>query len=98
LPVGYRLIWKDDSSYVGHLAILVGTSRSHIQKTLTNHHIGHGIHYPLTDNQQPAWQNIFASVSMPQSEALAEQIVTLPCFPAMSEQEMEQVCSALVAL
>jgi dTDP-4-amino-4,6-dideoxygalactose transaminase len=98
LPTGYRLIWKDDSSYVGHLAILVGTSRSHIQKTLTDHHIGHGIHYPLTDNQQPAWQNIFASVSVPQSEALAEQIVTLPCFPAMSEQEIEQVCSALVAL
>ena len=98
LPRNHQMIWHDDASYVGHLAILVGPSRSHIQEVLDAHQIGHGIHYPLTDNQQPAWQQIFLHASVPNCEKLANQIVTIPCFPAMTDAEVAQVCSALVAL
>lgn len=98
LSSGYRMIWRDDSSYVGHLAILIGPSRENIQNVLNNHEVGHGIHYPLTDNQQPTWKRTFSSVSVPNSELLADQIVTIPCFPGMTEREIAQVCTALSAL
>ena len=98
LPANYQMIWQDDASYVGHLAILVGPSRSHIQKVLDTHQVGHSIHYPLTDNQQPAWQTILAGSKVVNCESLAELIVTIPCFPSMTEVEIAQVCAALAAL
>jgi dTDP-4-amino-4,6-dideoxygalactose transaminase len=98
LPANHQMIWHDDASYVGHLAILVGPSRSHIQQVLDAHQVGHGIHYPLTDNQQPAWQQTFFNASVPNCEKLGKQIVTIPCFPAMTDAEVAQVCTALAAL
>jgi dTDP-4-amino-4,6-dideoxygalactose transaminase len=32
LPAGHKMIWQDDASYVGHLAIVVGPSRAQIQQ------------------------------------------------------------------
>ena len=98
LPESHKMIWQDDVSYVGHLAILVGPSRSHIQQVLDAHEVGHGIHYPLTDNSQPAWQEVFTSVSVPNCDQLAKQIVTVPCFPSMTDTEVTRVCTALAAL
>jgi len=98
IPANHYMVWKDDSTYVGHLAILVGPNRPHIQQVLNSHEVGHGIHYPLIDNQQPAWRKILAQASVPNCERLADRIVTIPCFPSMTEQEVEQVCIALAAL
>ena len=98
LPESHKMIWQDDASYVGHLAILIGPSRAHIQQVLDAHEVGHGIHYPLTDNQQPAWQEVFVGASVPNCDLLATQIVTIPCFPSMTEVEITQVCTALAAL
>lgn len=98
LPASHKLFWQNDASFVGHLAILNGPSRSHIQHVLDAREVGHGIHYPLTDNQQPAWQMIFTHSSVPNCDLLAQQIVTIPCFPTMTEAEIAQVCTALAAL
>ena len=98
LPVSHKMIWQDDASYVGHLAIVVGPSRAHIQQVLDAHEVGHGIHYPLTDNSQPAWQMNFRDATVPNCDQLATQIVTIPCFPSMTDAEIGQVCSALAAL
>jgi dTDP-4-amino-4,6-dideoxygalactose transaminase len=98
LPASHHMIWRDDASYVGHLAIVVGPSRAHIQQVLDAHEVGHGIHYPLTDNLQPAWQEVFVDASVPNCDQLAIQIVTIPCFPSMTDAEIAQVCTALAAL
>ncbi|MCX6403702.1 MAG: DegT/DnrJ/EryC1/StrS family aminotransferase [Actinobacteria bacterium] len=98
LPASHKMIWRDDASYVGHLAIVVGPSRAHIQQVLDAHEVGHGIHYPLTDNSQPAWQEVFVDASVPNCDQLATQIVTIPCFPSMTDAEIAQVCTALAAL
>jgi aminotransferase EvaB len=98
LPTTHRMIWQDNESYVGHLAIVIGPNRSHIQKVMSENEVGHGIHYPLTDNQQPAWKKYFSGASVPNCVELAEQIVTVPCFPGMTEPEIVQVCAALSSL
>ena len=94
----HKIIWRDDASFVGHLAILVGPDRQEIQKVLDSNAVGHGIHYPLPDNLQPAWQTSFKHSYVPNSETLARQIVTIPCFPQMNEDEISQVCMALSEL
>jgi aminotransferase EvaB len=94
----HHMIWCNDSSFVGHLAILVGPSRQEIQKVLDRNAVGHGIHYPLPDNLQPAWKSSFKNSYVPNSETLARQIVTIPCFPRMNENEISRVCRALSEL
>jgi dTDP-4-amino-4,6-dideoxygalactose transaminase len=94
----HRMIWRDGASFVGHLAILVGPSRQEMQNVLNQNAVGHGIHYPLPDNLQPAWQKNFKHSYVPNSETLARQIVTIPCFPQMNENEISQVCRALSEL
>ena len=91
----YSLVWKDDLSYVGHLAVLICPDRENVQSVLHQHEIGHGVHYPISDHQQPAWKSLFKETTLPNTEALVNSIITIPCFPSMRESEIHQVCTTL---
>ena len=52
------------------------------------------MHYPLALTQQPAYER-FATVGCPEAEAWAAQCVSLPCFPELSDDEVEQVAAAV---
>jgi dTDP-4-amino-4,6-dideoxygalactose transaminase len=92
------LIGKDNSSFVGHLAVLVTGSRDADMSSLKKANIATGIHYPILDHQQAGWSAYFGDVKLPNSEALVQQIVSLPCFPLLQEFEIERVCEALQSL
>jgi dTDP-4-amino-4,6-dideoxygalactose transaminase len=98
LPGQRRLIWSDSSSYIGHLAVVVSSTRMDDQANLLEHGVSTGIHYPVLDHQQPAWSRYFTSVKIPHSEVANTQIYTIPCFPRMSTQEVDTVVSALTQL
>ncbi len=90
-----RMIHAKSESFVGHLAIMVTPSREQDTNYLNRSGVGTGIHYPILDNQQPAWKPIFTGQYAPDAETNVEQILTLPCFPKLTESEIEQVCEAL---
>ncbi len=90
-----RMIHAKYESFVGHLAIMVTPSRGQDAESLTRSGVGTGIHYPILDNHQPAWKSIFKGSYAPNAEKNVEQILTLPCFPKLSELEIQQVCEAL---
>jgi aminotransferase EvaB len=92
------LIGEDDPSFVGHLAVLVTSSRDADISSLKKANIGTGIHYPILDHQQAGWGNHFISVKLPNSESLVQKIISLPCFPLLQESEIERVCEALQSL
>ena len=52
------------------------------------------MHYPLADHQQPAYAHLTAE-ALPRSTAWAAQCVSVPCFPEMTEAEVELVAAAL---
>ena len=93
-----HLLWKDDPSFVGHLAIMVSNTRDSDIESLETSHIGTGVHYPITDHQQIAWKSVFAGQSSPCADMLTSQILTLPCFPKMTDSEVDAVCVALTQL
>lgn len=92
------VIGKDDSSFVGHLAVLVTSSRDADVSILKKANIATGIHYPILDHKQTGWSSYFGNVKLPNSEALVQKIVSLPCFPLLQEIEIERVCEALQSL
>ena len=92
------VIGKNDESFVGHLAVLVTSSREADMSSLNKVNIATGIHYPILDHQQAGWSAYFSDIKLPKSESLVEKIVSLPCFPLLQEFEIERVCEALQAL
>lgn len=52
------------------------------------------VHYPLALTQQPAYRQ-FARRPCPEAEAWAAECVTLPCFPEMTDEEVDAVCNGI---
>ena len=94
-----RLIHAEGESFVGHLAVMTTPERDRDRERLTNAGIETSIHYPVPDHLQPAWeQRIETPVSLANTETLARQVLSVPCFPSMTEAEIDQVRVALAAL
>jgi dTDP-3-amino-3,4,6-trideoxy-alpha-D-glucose transaminase len=53
-----------------------------------------GVHYPLALTQQPAYA-AFVRDACPESEAWASECLSFPCFPEMTDDEIETVCRAI---
>jgi dTDP-4-amino-4,6-dideoxygalactose transaminase len=84
-------------AFVGHLAVLVSPDRQGDAEALLGAGIQTGVHYPVLDPVQPAWQD-GGCLPTPVAETLVSRIVTLPCFPAMTEDEIVRVCTVLGSL
>jgi aminotransferase EvaB len=99
LKPGWRIIHSKGERFVGHLAVVIAPTsgaREQAVRILTDRKIGHDIHYPILDCDQPAWQGrarISADLSV--SRLLTQQIVSIPCFPEMTVDELEQVIDAI---
>jgi dTDP-4-amino-4,6-dideoxygalactose transaminase len=55
---------------------------------------GTAVHYPRALTQQVAYQQ-FVRGGCPEAESWAAECVSLPCFPEMTDDEIEVVCRAL---
>ncbi len=53
-----------------------------------------GVHYPLALTQQPAYQE-FVAAACPEAEQWAAECVSFPCFPELTDDEIEAVCRAI---
>jgi len=96
---GQRYMLSDDSErYVGHLAVMVTNDRSTDIDRLEALGVSTGVHYPIADNRQPGWRGLVPARKLPNTDWLIDRILTLPCFPAMSDAEVDQVAGALASL
>lgn len=98
LPGRRTIIAAEGPEFVGHLAVMLTDVRQSDQQTLHNRGISTGIHYPVLDHHQPAWQQLIENPGTPNAEKLVTRILTLPCFPSMTEDEIERVVTALGSL
>jgi dTDP-4-amino-4,6-dideoxygalactose transaminase len=92
------MVYNDADDFVGHLAVMITPHQQADIEKLNQAGIGNGVHYPVLDHHQPAWENHFVGASLPNSEQLVKSIATLPCFPLMTENEIYRVCEVLKTL
>jgi dTDP-4-amino-4,6-dideoxygalactose transaminase len=57
--------------------------------------VGTSVHYPSTIPAQPAFARAEAPGSCPCAEAAAAEVLCLPCYPELSEAEVERVAAAV---
>lgn len=81
-----------------HLAVLVTEGledRRDITAFMTSRGIATDIHYPVLDTQQRGLPDPVGSATLDVSRDAQERILTIPCFPAMNDEEIETVVAAL---
>jgi dTDP-4-amino-4,6-dideoxygalactose transaminase len=80
--------------YVAHLYVVRSSRRDALRKHLGEHGIQTDVHYPLPDHRQPCHAGRFDTVTLPVTETHAASVLTLPCFPELSESEVQRVIDA----
>ena len=83
--------------HVYHQYVIRTTQRDRLRAYLQTAGIETGIHYPVPLHRHPAWLGSYGeSPPLPRAERLAQEILSLPVFPDLSDAEAEKVADAVV--
>ena len=80
--------------FVAHLYVVKSKERAALQHHLEAHGVGSDIHYPTADYLQPLFAHRFQDIHLASTEAACDEVLTLPCFPELTDAEVTQVIDA----
>jgi dTDP-4-amino-4,6-dideoxygalactose transaminase len=87
------------SQAVYHLYVIRTGNREAMMEHLKTGGIATGIHYPIPLHRQRAYAALgYASGDFPVSEKCASQIVSLPMYPQLTEEQQTRVADAILKL
>jgi dTDP-4-amino-4,6-dideoxygalactose transaminase len=88
---------RDGVGHVFHLYVLRVPDRAALQARLRAAGVGTGIHYPSPVHLQPAYHGRvpLGPSGCRATEIAAEQVLSLPMYPELTDGQIEQVCEAL---
>jgi len=90
-------IERDDARHVYHLYVLRSAHRDALLAHLTASGIAAGIHYPIPLHRQPAYANRgYDRLSLPRTERAAAEVLSLPMYPELSEDQQAQIVDAVL--
>ena len=82
-----------DHQHVYHLYVIRTEHRDELRKSLLDHGIETGIHYPIPLHLQQADSSLnLPAGSFPNAEHSARTVLSLPMHPYLSQQQVEYVC------
>lgn len=77
---------------VWHLFVVKTEDRDGLSATLKSNGVSSGIHYPVPLHQQPAYEYLrLPESSLPVTEKIAKEILSLPMFPELTPEVISQV-------
>jgi dTDP-4-amino-4,6-dideoxygalactose transaminase len=81
---------------VHHLFPVCCDSRDALGHFLARRTIETGVHYPIPLHLQPAFRYLgYQSGHFPVAEKVAQEVLSLPVFPELTEQQFEHVCHSI---
>jgi dTDP-4-amino-4,6-dideoxygalactose transaminase len=83
---------------VGHLAVVLTDDRHRLARHLNERGVATDIHFPILDCDQTGWASADQRVGpagLDISRRSVERILSVPCFPELTDDEVAQVCDAL---
>lgn len=84
-----------ESGHIYHQYTLLSDRREAIMQALQEQDIASAIYYPIPLHKQEAFAEQFQGLSLPVSEMVASQCLSIPMYPEMGEEEIETVASAI---
>lgn len=89
-------IERDDVEHVYCLYVIMTKLRDKLLTELKSKNIAAGIHYPIPIHLQQAYTDLgYKNGSFPVAEKCADQILSLPMFPELTEKEIRYVAEAI---
>lgn len=89
-------IEKDYAKHVFHLYVIRSKNRDKLQKHLKDKGITTLIHYPLPAHLQPSYKGLgYKKGDFPISEKYAQEVLSLPLFPELKEEQIKHVCEVI---
>jgi len=86
----------ENASHVYHLYVIRTKQRDKLQEYLTQQGIGTMIHYPIPPHLQQAYASLgYQKGDFPIAEELAETCLSLPLWPGMTKEQVQQVAAAI---
>lgn len=81
--------------HVYHQYTLLSDDRAAIQKALTDQQIASAIYYPVPLHQQKVFASISAGSHFPVTESVSERCLSLPIYPELSSEAVDEVCAVI---
>jgi dTDP-4-amino-4,6-dideoxygalactose transaminase len=86
----------DYARHVYHVYAIRVQERDEVRRFLEEKGIGCGVHYPIPIHLQEACRSLdYAEGAFPVTENLAEEFLSLPMFPELTEQQTDYVASCV---
>lgn len=82
-------------THVYHQYTALSDKRDQIMAALTERSIASAVYYPIPLHRQNVFKDAYASVSLPVAESIAEQCFSLPIYPEMTSQQVDEVISTV---
>ena len=100
LPASVRtMAERPGATPVYHLFVIRSQKRDALQEHLKKRGIQTGIHYPIPIHLQPAYADRgWKEGDFPVAEKLSKEILSLPMFPEMTEEQIREVCEAVASM
>ena len=83
-----------ESANVWHLFVIRNDNRDQLQKYLLENNVQTMIHYPIAPHKQIAYQE-FASFSLPITEKIHHQVLSLPLYPGLTDDEVLKITNLI---
>jgi dTDP-4-amino-4,6-dideoxygalactose transaminase len=84
---------QKDAAPVYHLYVIRVKDRGSLQAYFRSKDIGSAVHYPVPVHLQPAYGK--NSVSLPNSEIAAREVLSLPMYPELAERQVQFVIDSI---
>jgi len=82
--------------HVYHLYVIRTPNRDRMLEYLKSKGVGAGIHYPIPLHRQPAYiKQGYGGLTLPITEQIAAEIISLPMYPELRKEQIEYVAQAV---
>lgn len=85
------------AEYVAHLYVIRTAERDRLKQHLADAGIPSDVHYPVPDYAQAAYRHLFADTRLPVTKRTCAEVLTLPCFPEMTDAEIDTIIARVNA-
>jgi len=84
------------AKHVYHLYVIRVPEREKLQEYLKEHGIWTALHYPIPLHLTQAYAHLgYKKGDFPVAEKLSDEILSLPMFPELTEEQIDYVCEAI---
>ena len=81
--------------YVAHLYVIRTAQRDRLKQYLAEAGITSDVHYPVPDYAQTAYRYLFPDQHLAVTERVCGEVLTLPCFPELTDEEIDVIITRI---